>query len=257
MLGGRPVILVAASNRTDRGISLYTLDPQTRLLTNVADGLQSTGLNDPYGLCLYRSPNTGKIYVFVNGDDTRKRQWELVDTGNGRVGTRFVRELAFDSQTEGCVADDLTGQLYVNEEDIGLWRMSAEADGGTSMTAVERIVDNPAVLDDYEGLGIYDLGDGRGYIVVSSQGNDSYAVYRREGGQEYLGSFAVAANPSAGIDGISETDGLEVTSRNLGPGFEHGAMVAQDGRNVLPVETQNYKYVPWQAIATALNLEMR
>ena len=59
------------------------------------------------------------------------------------------------------------------------------------------------------------------------------------------------------IDGISETDGLEVTSRNLGPGFKHGAMIAQDGRNVLPVENQNYKYVPWESIAKALKLEMR
>ena len=41
---------------------------------------------------------------------------------------------------------------------------------------VQKIAANPAVKDDYEGLGIYDLGDGRGYIVVSSQGNDTYAV---------------------------------------------------------------------------------
>jgi len=34
-------------------------------------------------------------------------------------------------------------------------------------------------------------------------------------------------------------------------------MVAQDGRNVMPVENQNYKYVPWQSIARALDLEMR
>ena len=131
------------------------------------------------------------------------------------------------------------------------------AEGGNDKTIVERIADNPAVKDDYEGLGIYDLGDGRGYIVVSSQGNDTYAVYRREGKQEYLGSFAVVADPVRGIDGISETDGLEVTSRNLGPSFEHGAMVAQDGRNVMPVENQNYKYVPWESIAKALGLEMR
>lgn len=256
-LGRETVTLVTASNRTSRGIAIYRLDPQTRQLTDVADGLQPTGLNDPYGLCMYRNPTTGKMYVFINGDDTRKRQWELVDAGNGKVRTKFVRELAFGSQTEGCVADDETGILYVGEEDVGLWRMSAKPNGGKTMTLVERIADNPAVKDDYEGVGLYDLGGGRGYIVVSSQGNDTYAVYRREGTQEYLGSFAVAANPAAGIDGISETDGLEVTSRNLGPGFENGAMIAQDGRNVLPVETQNYKYVPWKAIAEALNLEMR
>lgn len=256
MLGGRSTILVAATNRTDRGIALYTLDPVAQRLTNVADGYQPTELEDPYGLCLYRSPTSGRTYVFVNGDDVRKRQWELVDAGDGRVRADFVREFAFDTQTEGCVADDTTGALYVSEEDVGLWRLDAEPTGETRVL-VERIADNPAVKDDYEGVGLYDLGDGRGYIVVSSQGNDSYAVYRREGDQEYLGSFAVAANAALGIDGISETDGLEITSRNLGPGFEHGAMIAQDGRNVLPVENQNYKYVPWQAIAGALNLEMR
>lgn len=256
-LGGEKIVLVAASNRTDKSIGLYRLDAQKRELIDVADGVQPTGLGDPYGVCMYRSPKDQRTYVFVNGDDTRKRQWELVATTQGRVATKLVRDMNFDSQTEGCVADDRDGALYVNEEDVGLWRMSAEPDGGDAKTAVQKIADNPAVKDDFEGLGIYDLGDGRGYIVVSSQGNDTYAVYRREGRQEYLGSFAVVADPLLGIDGISETDGLEITSRNLGPGFEHGAMIAQDGRNVMPVENQNYKYVPWESIARALNLEMR
>lgn len=256
-LGGEKVVLVAASNRTDKSISLYRLDTQKRELVDVADGVQPTGLDDPYGLCMYRSPKDQRFYVFVNGDDTRKRQWELVATAQGRVTAKLVRDMNFDSQTEGCVADDHDGALYVDEEDIGLWRMSAEPGGGDAKTIVQKIADNPAVKDDFEGLGIYDLGDGRGYIVVSSQGNDTYAVYRREGKQEYLGSFAVVADPLRGIDGISETDGLEVTSRNLGPGFEHGAMIAQDGRNVMPVENQNYKYVPWESIARVLNLEMR
>ena len=138
-----------------------------------------------------------------------------------------------------------------------MWRMPALAHAGTAKVAAARVDNTPALKDDLEGLGIYDLGDGRGYIVVSSQGNDTYAVFRREGKQEYLGSFAVVADPVRGIDGISETDGLEVSSRNLGPGFEHGAMVAQDGRNVMPVENQNYKMVPWSAIAAALKLESR
>ena len=65
------------------------------------------------------------------------------------------------------------------------------------------------------------------------------------------------ADGPGGIDGISETDGLEVTSRNLGPGFEHGAMIAQDGRNLLPNARQNFKYVSWTDIARALDLEVR
>ncbi|MNQ66364.1 3-phytase precursor [compost metagenome] len=168
-----------------------------------------------------------------------------------------MRDFAFASQVEGCVADDATGQLYVGEEDVGLWRLSAEPDGGAAMTMLARITENQALKDDMEGVGLYDLGDGRGYLVASSQGNDSYAVFRREGDQAYLGSFIVVADGARGIDGVSETDGLDVTSRNLGPGYEHGAMIAQDGRNVLPGENQNFKYVPWKSIADALGLEVR
>jgi 3-phytase len=256
-LGGEPVVLATASNRTDRTISIYRLDTQGRALVDVADGPQPSGFGDPYGLCMYRDAADGSTYVFVNGDDTGMRQWRLEAHGDGKVGAVPVRDFAFDSQTEGCVADDASGALFVDEEDVALWKMGARPGDGDGRTAVDRVGANPAIQDDLEGLGIYDLGDGRGYIVVSSQGNDTYAVYRLEGDHAYLGSFAVVANPALGIDGISETDGLEVTSRNLGPGFEHGAMIAQDGRNVMPAENQNYKYVPWKSIADALGLEVR
>ena len=256
-LGGREVTIVAASDRTRKAIALYRLDGEARELVDVAAGVQATGLEDPYGLCLYRSAKSGKTYVFINSGDGPLHQWELVDAGDGRVRAELVRKLAFESQTEGCVADDATGTLYIGEEDVALWKLPAEPDGGDAMTAVDRVDANDRIAADLEGVGLYDLGDGRGYLVVSSQGNDTYAVYRREGRQEYLGSFAVASDGARGIDGISETDGLDVSSANLGPGLEHGAMVAQDGRNVLPVENQNYKIVPWSAIAEALGLETR
>jgi 3-phytase len=257
LLDGKPVVLATASNRTDQTISIYRLDTKRRELVDVADGPQPTGFADPYGLCMYHDAADGATYVFVNGDDTGMRQWRLDARGNGKVGAVAVRDFSFDSQTEGCVADDASAALFVDEEDVALWRMGARPGDGAAKTAVDRVEANPAVKADLEGLGIYDLGNGRGYIVVSSQGNDTYAVYRLEGDHAYLGSFAVVANPALGIDGISETDGLEVTSRNLGPGFEHGAMIAQDGRNVMPAANQNYKYVPWTAIAEALGLELR
>lgn len=256
-LGGKMVTLVAASDRTRKAIALYVLDADSRRLVPVADGVQATGLEDPYGLCMYRSAKTGKTFVFVNSGDGPLNQWELVDAGNGKVKSVLVRETTFESQTEGCVADDHSGALFIGEEDVALWRLDAEPDGGDTRTVVDRVDANPAIKDDLEGVGLYDLGDGRGYLVVSSQGNDTYAVYRREGDRQYLGSFAVAADGVRGVDGISETDGLDVSSANLGPGFENGAMVAQDGRNVLPAQNQNYKIVPWSAIAEALELDVR
>ncbi|MGE3582423.1 MAG: phytase, partial [Hyphomonadaceae bacterium] len=179
------------------------------------------------------------------------------DAGNGRVRTNLVRSFAFGGQSEGCVADDETGVLYVAEEDVGLWRMGAEPEAGDARTSIATVEANSALADDLEGVGIYDLGGGRGYLVVSSQGNNSYAVFDRQGENRYIGSFAVVADAARGIDGISETDGLEIISVPMGPGFPHGAMIAQDGRNISPPEFQNFKLVPWERIAGALNLEVR
>ncbi|KSB89788.1 3-phytase [Caulobacter vibrioides] len=253
-LGGRETVLVTASDRTHKSIAIYTLDPATRQLTSVADGVQATGLSDPYGLCMYRG-RKGETYVFIGDPDGLVRQWKLVAQANGKVRAAPVRDLKFDSQTEGCLADDETGALYVAEEDVALWRLGAEPTDRKAPKAVDRVAANPALKDDLEGVGLYRQAGGKGYLVVSSQGNNSYAVYRREGDNAYVGSFSVTADGARGIDGISETDGLDVTSASLGTGLETGAFVAQDGRNVFPPEHQNFKLVPWSSIAGALGLQ--
>ena len=253
-LGGRTVPIVAASNRSNDGIALYAIDPDTRRLTDVSDGVLDTGFADPYGLCLYRSAG-GEFFVFVNDGGTGDvRQWRLAAGDGGRVSARLVREFAVGSQAEGCVADDLTGALYVAEEDVGLWKYSAAPDGGDARTAIDATGDEGRLTEDVEGVAIYDAGDGRGYLVVSNQGANNYAVYRREGDNEFVGFFHVVANAAAGIDGASETDGLDVTSAALGGDFEDGLLVVQDGRNIAPEERQNFKYVAWRDIATALGI---
>lgn len=253
-LAGKDVAIAAATNRTDKTLALYAIDAQGRL-RNVADGKIPTGLRDPYGLCMYHSANDAAFYVFANdANDGAFRQWRLLER-NGRVGARLVREFAAGSQAEGCVADDETGQLYVAEEDVGLWRYSAEPDGGAQRTLIDS-VEGGRLVDDVEGVGLYRAANGTGYIVVSSQGSDNYVVYRREGSNEHVGTFHVIANDRLGIDGVSETDGLEVTSTSLGAAFPHGLFVAQDGRNITPNEPQNFKLVPWERIAEALGLPL-
>jgi 3-phytase len=117
-------------------------------------------------------------------------------------------------------------------------------------------VDGPnGLVADIEGVSIWRGKDGRGYLVLSNQGADNFAVYRREGDNAFVGIFHVVADPERGFDGVSETDGLDVTSAALGPRFPEGLLVAQDGRNLSPRERQNYKYVSWRDIAEALGLD--
>jgi 3-phytase len=110
------------------------------------------------------------------------------------------------------------------------------------------------LADDVEGLALYPASNSR-YLIASSQGDNSYLVLESQAPYRTLGKFRVGANTAAGIDGVSETDGLEVTHRSLGQGFESGAFVAQDGHNVMPEQPQNFKAVSWQAIAEELGLE--
>ena len=52
-----------------------------------------------------------------------------------------------------------------------------------------------------------------------------------------------------GIDGTEDTDGIDVTTADLGAAFADGLFVAQDGDN--DGGNQNYKLVPWNAIIGA------
>jgi 3-phytase len=204
---------------------------------------------------MYRSAATDQFYVFVNeGSVGTIRQWRLFDNGEGRVAAEQVREFEVGSQAEGCVADDRFGQLYVAEEDRGLWKYSAEPDGGEARTLIDSTDGDGRLTDDVEGVSLWQADDGSGYVVVSNQGADNYALYRRDGDNALVGFVHVVANAAAGIDGASETDGLDVVSAPLGDAFPQGLLVVQDGRNIAPEERQNFKYVSWADVVEALGL---
>jgi 3-phytase len=246
--------IVAASNRTTKTLALYRIDVATRRLVAVDVEASGTGLDDPYGLCMYRSARDGRYYVFINDADSGLlRQWRL-EPRRDKVRATQVRDIQVGSQSEGCVADDELGHLYVGEEDAAIWKYSADPRGGSTRTAVDR-TEGGHLTPDVEGMSLWIGPGGRGYLVVSNQGEDNYAVYRREGDNAFVGKFHIVANDERGIDGASETDGLDVVSTPLGATFPSGLLVVQDGRNLTPSETQNFKLVSWQAIARALGLE--
>ncbi len=246
LLGGEAVTVVTASNRTDNSIDVFRIDPATGLLSDVAAGDLAIDLK-VYGLCMYRD-GSGRTFTFINSKTGVVEQWELLDDGAGRVDVELVRSFDVGTQVEGCVADDELGRLYVGEETVGIWEYSADANGGSERTQVAAVDDGGPLVGEVEGLAIADGPDGTGYLLASSQGDDTFAVFERASPYALVLTFTIADGPD--IDGTTTTDGIEVTTADLGPAFPNGLFVAHDGEN--GDENQNYKLVPWDAIESQL-----
>ncbi|QHF45396.1 3-phytase [Pseudomonas sp. S35] len=246
-LGAQTVDLAVASNRDHNSLSLFSIDRQSGELREA--GEVATPLKEIYGICLYQ-PASGEIYAIANGKDGTFLQYRL-SAPDGRVQGELVRQFKVDSQPEGCVADDQRQRLFIGEEDVGVWAVDARADQPATLTSVIKV--GPQLHADVEGLALYQ-SDKRDYLVISSQGNDSYLVVDAEPPFAIHGGFRVGLNAAAGIDGASETDGLEVTAINLGGPWSQGMLVVQDGRKRMPEQTQNFKFVPWADVTRALEL---
>lgn len=247
-LGERQVDLAVASNRDHNSLQVFTIDPANGQISEL--GQIATALSDIYGLCMGQS-NDGAMYAIANDQDGRFVQYRL-DGSQGELSGTLVREFAVATQPEGCVMDDQRQRLFIGEEDTAVWALDAGENASTEMTRVIGI--GGLIEADIEGLAIYQHPQ-HPYLVISSQGNDSYVVINAEPPYQLRGSFRVGLNSALGIDGVSETDGLEVTSANLGGQWSQGMLMVQDGRKRMPEGNQNYKFVPWQSIADALQLD--
>jgi 3-phytase len=245
--GGATGVLVAASDRQDltkAQMAMFRLDTAARKLVPLAN--IPVGPGEAYGMCLWQRASDKALFGFVVLKDGRIDQ-VAIDTSGAVPTGRLVRSMKLGTQSEGCVVDDRTGILYVAEEDVGLWQFDASPDAPVTATSLAKADGNEIVMD-AEGVALAPSGEDGGYVIVSSQGDNAYAVYRLPD-TSYVGRFRIA---DGALDGVQETDGIELMLGNFGPGFAGGLFVVQDGDN-LP-ETQNFKFVDWADVVAALGL---
>ena len=145
------------------------------------------------------------------------------------------------------VADDVAGHIYVGEEDVGIWRFPLDPSQPATPLAVAAIPSDCLPRDDVEGLAIHDSPKGR-YLVASAQGIHRAAIYRLDGDALPV-CTALVEVAAAAIDGVTETDGLDVTAAAL-PGHPEGVLVMMDDQNA--GYTTNFKVIDWAAIAARL-----
>ncbi|MFS2008053.1 phytase [Duganella sp. CT11-25] len=248
-VGGRKLDLAVATRRDDNSVMLFTIDAQGLV---APAGAFATGLENIYGMCLYR-PADGGLEAFINDKDGSFLQYRIEAGADGQgMAGKLLRRFKVASQPEGCVVDDRNARLFLGEEKRGVWTVSARGDAPARLSLIMPV--GAQLVADVEGMALYH-GDKAGYLIVSSQGDNSYLVMDAQAPYRVRGSFRVGYNLAAGIDGTSETDGLEVSSANFSGPYSKGMLVIQDGYKRLPDGPQNFKYLAWDDVAKALKLD--
>lgn len=253
---GQPHVLVSATERERFGVMHWLLDPATLSLSGYGFVPLAKEFGEPYGYCMGQwqgeylaIPNNkrGEVAAFaitagVNGPEHQQRAaWKL------------------GSQTEGCVFDDRTGDLYVGEEDVAIWRMSMADPSAAPVRVAD--VDGRQLVADVEGLTIMRDGDAS-YLIASSQGDSAYAVYAMEADAlRFINRFRIGGGT---IDPVTATDGINAWSGPIG-GFPEGAIVVHDDCETDGADTpapalceddqqQNFKLVDWRDVKAAIGI---
>lgn len=240
---GRRGVLVVASDRNNPAqarLQLYRLDKRSAVLTPL--GVVTGGTGEAYGVCLLRQGRA--VYAFSVLKSGAIHQVRI-DLGAAKPVGTIVRTLRLATQAEGCVADPRTATLYVGEEDRGVWAFDGRAKGAVRGRLVAP-VDGVQLVADTEGIALAPRGRRGGWLVVSSQGDSAYALYKLPGMQP-AGRFRIVAGK---VGATEETDGVAVALGNFGRAYPLGLFVAQDGANA--PAAQNFKLVRWDDILRAL-----
>jgi len=243
-VGGWSGDLAAATNRSTEAVELFTVEKDG---TVVPLGPFAAEEAEPYGLCMGRF--RAATLVFVTHKSGAVRMWRLKEIGPKGANVQFLGRIKFKSQVEGCVFDDQSEALFVGEENRGIWRVGF-ARGGVGEPELIAKVGEAGLAADVEGLAVYRTRTG-GFLLASSQGNDSYIAYQRYRPFKPVGRFRIVDNVAFGVDGVQETDGIEATSVALGPDFPDGILVVQDGSNAPAGNPQNFKLVDWRDLSAS------
>jgi 3-phytase len=256
-LDATPTDIAVLTERLGRRLRVYAIAPDGSGVRDISAGTMPILVDAPgdqgapMGIGLYRRPSDGAIFAIVAPKAGPREnylwQYRLADDGTGRVKATFARRFGTFSgsgEIEAVAVDDELGYVYYADEVAGIhkWLADPDAPGADRELA---LFATAGYRQDREGIGIYALSNGKGYIVSVDQlpGESVFHVYKREGepGRPHDHS-TVLLSFTGGADG---TDGLDVTSASLGTSFPAGLMVAMNSRQ------RNFLLYRWQDVAAA------
>ncbi|GHN01095.1 hypothetical protein WSM22_25840 [Cytophagales bacterium WSM2-2] len=229
ILNNKPVDIAVATERMTHKLRIFSL-PDMKSIDNggieVFEGEKGEGYRDLMGISLYKNPEDKKIYAIVGRksgpSDGYLWQYLLEDNDHGLVKASLVRKFGQYSgkkEIESIAVDDELGYVYYSDEGVGVHKYFAGAEKGNQQLA---LFGTTGFTQDHEGISIYTLKNGKGYILVSDQQSNRFQVFPREGtnANPHDHPLIKMINTST-----MESDGSEVTSISFPGKFKSGLFV--------------------------------
>lgn len=234
-LKGQRIDVAAASNRSDNSISLFFIENSGEIKPWDVP-MDPTDFSEVYGFCMGMVQQDLIFVVTGKNGDAELYQLSQDHSNHDELTLKKLRTLKIPTQSEGCVINDVNGDIYIGEEAAGVWKFNYWEE-----TVRELIikVDGEKLVADVEGLALIKQLD-KTYLVVSSQGNDQFPIYDLENNRHVV-SLRIMANQQH--DKVTGTDGIDVNKLLSTKQFPQGVFITQDDKNTMPRANQNFKVV--------------
>ena len=247
-VGGREIDVAVTTERGAQALRVFRLPDMTPIDNGGIRVFDGDASRAPMGIALWRRPTDGAVFAIVGGKSGPAEgylwQYRLEDAGNGTV--RGVKVRAFGTysgkkEIEAIAVDRSLGHVYYSDETVGIRQYRVDPDAPNAATELA-LFGTTGFVSDHEGIGIYPTGDSTGYLLVSDQQGHRLRVFAREG--KAGAPFDHALLAVIPVDAV-ETDGLEVTTRNLGPRFPNGMLVMMS-------TDRTFHFFDWRDVATRI-----
>ncbi|MBN2411679.1 phytase [candidate division KSB1 bacterium] len=246
ILNGKPVDIAVTTERLTNKIRIFSLPDMQAIDNGGIEVFSGETLRAPMGISLYKRPSDGAIFAIAGrkeGPEDGSYLWQylLQDDGSGNVKGTKVREFGIWSGTkeiEAIAVDDELGYVYYSDEKVGVRKYPADPDAPDANVELALFAKD-GFQEDREGISIYKVNDGTGYILVSDQAANEFHIFKREGeaddphNHKLIKVVKVSTNNS---------DGSEVTNVPLNEKFPYGMFVAMS-------DNKTFQYYSWSDIA--------
>jgi 3-phytase len=232
-LGTSVVDIVAVTERNAHAVRLFTIDADSRRLTEagtlkVFDG-EAAEFAEPMGIAIYKRGD-GAVFLVLgrkSGPATGYLWQYRLEPGPSLRLVRKFGDFSGSGEIEAVAVDDTLGYVYYADEGAGIRKYHADPDVPEAQHQLA-FFGRSGYRGDREGIAIYARTETSGFIVSTDQieGGSRYLLYRREGKAESPHDHDEVVGVLEGP--ADETDGIEVVSASLSPVFPHGLLAAMN-----------------------------